>query len=310
MEGEYIFDSETEKKIESIKTIKIQKEIKGEFQKTKSVSKAPTSYYFQDRVKPKLVKKEQEKSSNVPPTSLKEKHVKKRQAKTIQRPIDHKEKLPKENLNASKPNSKFSNKPKVSKSSPVWLNKDTSNGATRFRDRYGWFSHDKPKKQEVFSFPKETKKLKKFQTPRSNSLNTNVTGGKTEWVRKSLEPKIESVEKKKKRRRKNRGLRKKSSVSVSLNNESHLNNVNKSKAKPCGDVNNVNVRACGVAKKHVTFNSYVNVRTFNTNVLVDDVLVSAYVDSKACLYAFPKLYPLPVLTNHKGPVFKWVPKVG
>jgi hypothetical protein len=78
---------------------------------------------------------------------------------------------------------------------------------------------------------------------------------------------------------------------------------------PCEAVNNIG-RACVDTKKHVTFCSNVNVRTFYTNMLVDDVLVNAYVDSKACLYAFPKLYPLPVLTNHKGPVFKWVPKVG
>ena len=79
---------------------------------------------------------------------------------------------------------------------------------------------------------------------------------------------------------------------------------------PCGAVNNDNGRACLNAVKHVTFNSNVNVRTFYTNVIIDGVLVNAHIDSKACLYAYPKLYPLLVLTNHKGPVFKWVPKVG
>jgi hypothetical protein len=227
-------------------------------------------------------------------------------------------KLPTDCSNASSSSFKSSSLPKVSKSSSVLLTRDASNGTTRYKDRYGWFSHDKPKEQEVSTPPKDSKKMKVFKTPRSNLLSFNSTGGKsltsgTKWVANTLVPKITSnqknVEKKKKRRRKTVNRRK--GVSVSQNNLSLLNKVECAKARPCEFVNNLNSRTCVVdACRHVTFNSHVNVRTFYSNVFVDNVLVNAYVDSKTCLNAFPKLYTLPVLSNQKGPVFKWVPKIG
>ena len=156
--------------------------------------------------------------------------------------------------------------------------------------------------------------MKVFKNPRSNLLSFNSTGGKSlncdaKWVTKTLGPKVTSnqkhVEKKKKRR-------KRKNVSFNSNNSSLCNNVDCAKARPCELVDNFNSRTCVMnnACRHVTFNSCVDVRTFYANVFVDGVLIDAYVDSKACLVAYPKLYTLPVLSNQKGPVFKWVPKIG
>ena len=74
MEGEHVFDLETEKKIESTK---IKVETKEKSKPQNPIFRAPTSYYSKERVKTKLVKTEPKTVKLEPKTPTPVKRVKK-----------------------------------------------------------------------------------------------------------------------------------------------------------------------------------------------------------------------------------------